>query len=100
MRLGVEHRMPDRAELVALIGDRVHLVRERVVMRVRGVRTGERAVEGIVRDRLQPFGHFGGGSARLDDRESAACDADDRSEARRVGNGWLRTCRYRWWRYQ
>src|SRR3546814_7385468 len=44
---------------------------------MRGIGAGERAVEGIVRDRAQRVGQFGGLAARLDDREGAPGEADD-----------------------
>src|SRR3546814_4182406 len=77
MRVGVEDDVPDLVRLVALIGDRMRLVREGVAVGVRGIGTGERAVEGVVRDRVERVRQFGRLAAGLDDREGAPGEADD-----------------------
>src|SRR3546814_1765906 len=45
MRVGVEDDVPHHVRPIALIGDRVRFVREGIVVRMRGIGAGERAVE-------------------------------------------------------
>src|SRR3546814_14202874 len=76
VRVLVEHDVPDLVRLVAAIGDRVHLVGEGVVMRVRGISADQRAVERVVRDRVQLVTELDRLSDRLDHREGSAGGAE------------------------
>ena len=77
MRVLVENDVPDLVRLVAAIGDGVRFVGAGIIMRVGGVGADERAVERVMRDRVEFIAEFDRFAAGFDDGEGTAGKTDD-----------------------